>query len=173
MAVAALIVALAAILIWLSFRLRRRSGLPEGEVIYSDTGAWARNEENLRSNAHGLVGKPDYLVRAGRHVIPVEVKATVAPDRPRLGHLLQLGAYCLLVEERFGARPPYGIIRYNDKSLKIPFERGLEQTVVDTLDRMRADAARAGGARRDHADARRCAACGVRDDCAERLEKPS
>ena len=169
MAVAALIAVLAAILIWLSFRLRRGSGLPEGEVIYSDTGAWTRNEESLRSNAHGLVGKPDYLVRAGRHVIPVEVKAGPAPDRPRLGHLLQLGAYCVLVEERFGARPPYGIIRYNDKSLKIPFERSLEQTVFETLARMRADATRSGGARRDHADGHRCAACGVRDDCTERI----
>jgi len=173
MAVAALIAVLAVILIWLSFRLRRGSGLPEGEVIYSDTGAWSRNEENLRSDAHGLVGKPDYLVRTGRHVIPVEVKAGAAPDRPRPGHVLQLGAYCLLVEGRFGARPPYGIIRYNDKSLKIPFERSLEQTVLETLARMRADAARPSGAKRDHADARRCAACGVRDDCAERLQKPS
>ncbi len=169
MAVAVLIAVLAVILIWLSFRLRRGAGLPEGEVIYSDTGAWARNDESLRSTAHDLVGKPDYLVRTGRHVIPVEVKATLAPERPRPGHVLQLGAYCLLVEARYGARPPYGIIRYNDKSLKIPFERGLEQAVIETLARMRADAARPGGARRDHTDARRCAACGVRDNCAERL----
>jgi len=169
MAVAALIAVIAAILIWLSFRLRRGAGLPEGEVIYSDTGAWTRNGESLHSDVHGLVGKPDYLVRAGRHVIPVEVKAGPAPEQPRLGHVLQLGAYCLLVTERFGARPPYGIIRYNDKSLKIPFERRLETTVLETLARMRAAAPRAGGARRDHADARRCAACGVRDACAERL----
>jgi len=169
MFVAALIALLAAILIWLSIRMRGGSGLPEGEIIYSDTGAWARNEETLRSNAHGLVGKPDYLVRTGRQVIPVEVKPGPAPNLPRPGHVLQLGAYCLLVEERYGARPPYGIIRYNDKSLKIPFERNLEQTVLETLARMRADATRSGGARRDHTDARRCAACGVRDDCAERL----
>ncbi len=119
------------------------------------------------------MGKPDYLIRTGRHVIPVEVKGGPAPEQARPGHVLQLGAYCLLVEERFGARPPYGIIRYNDKSLKIPFERSLEQTVLATLARMRADAARTGGARRDHADAHRCAACGVRDDCEERLWKPS
>lgn len=169
MAVAALIAVLAAILIWLSFRLRRQSGLPEGDVIYSDTGAWTRNEEVLRSRAHDLVGKPDYLVRAGRHVIPVEVKSMRAPERPREGHLLQLGAYCLLVEERFGARPPYGILRFSDKSLKIPFEGALERAVIETLARMRADAPRAGGARRDHSDPARCAACGVRDDCAERL----
>ncbi|MEO7706681.1 MAG: CRISPR-associated protein Cas4, partial [Thermoflexales bacterium] len=111
MFVAVLIAVLAAILFWLSIRLRHGAGLPEGEVIYSDTGAWTHNDESLRSKAHDLVGKPDYLVRTGRHVIPVEVKASLAPERPRPGHVLQLGAYCLLVEEHFGARPPYGIIR--------------------------------------------------------------
>jgi hypothetical protein len=41
----ALALLLLAVLLWLAARwLRRRSGLPAGQVIYSDTGAWRRND---------------------------------------------------------------------------------------------------------------------------------
>lgn len=168
-AVAGLIALLALALIWFSRRLRRASGLPEGDVIYTDTGGWTRNEEVLRSDRHGLVGKPDYLVRSGGRLVPVEVKPMPAPARPRHGHRLQLGAYCLLVEARFGERPKHGLIRYADRTLSIPFDAELEQGVLDALAEMRRAAALPGGAPRDHDDVRRCAACGVRADCDQRL----
>lgn len=47
----------------LSVQLAKRSGLPHGKVIYSDTGAWQRNEQPLFSLTNRIVGKPDYLVR--------------------------------------------------------------------------------------------------------------
>jgi hypothetical protein len=31
-------------------------------------------------------------------------------------HLAQLYAYCLLVEEHYGIRPPYGVVRYLDRA---------------------------------------------------------
>ena len=83
--------------------IKPHTGLPSGTVVYSDTGAWQRVEKPLRSRRYGIVGKPDYLVemadRGRKKTIPVEVKSRRRPAVPYEGHVLQLGAYCLLVEE--------------------------------------------------------------------------
>jgi len=55
----------------LSRRARRVAGLPAGRVIYSDTSRWQRAERPLFSHKHQLAGKPDYLVREGRALLPV------------------------------------------------------------------------------------------------------
>ena len=66
---------------------RRESGLPVGRVTYVDTGAWDRCERPLFSNRHRLTGRPDYLVRNRRDLIPVEVKSGTSPQAPYPGHL--------------------------------------------------------------------------------------
>ncbi len=168
--VLALLVALAAIVLFLwSRRLRRASGLPRGRVTYSDTGAWQRNEQPLFSARHRLAGKPDYLVREGNAIVPVEVKSGHAPREPREGHVLQLAAYCLLVEENLGARPQYGIIQYADRQFAVDYTPELEAALFDALEGMRHDALAAAGPPRSHASAARCASCGVRDACDQRL----
>ena len=145
------------------------SGLPRGEVIYSDTRAWGEVEKPLFSAAYRLVGKPDYLVKDGRSMVPVEVKSATAPQSgPREGHLLQLAAYCLLVEETTGRLPAYGIIKYADKTFSVENTDPLRSTLLDALDDMRR-AMSAGGAQRSHSDPRRCANCGYRQACDERL----
>jgi CRISPR-associated exonuclease Cas4 len=158
----------ALLLFLFSRRLRKQTGLPQGRVIYSDTGAWQRNEQSLFSSTHRLAGKPDYLVRDGDEVVPVEVKSSAAPPRPREGHVLQLAAYCLLVEETLGARVTHGIIQYADRQFAIDYTPALKAELLSVIDAMRADL-EAGDAHRDHNDARRCAACGVREACEERL----
>lgn len=147
------------------------SGLPRGEVIYSDTRAWGPVEKPLFSAVYRLVGKPDYLVKEGRGraPVPVEVKSSHAPHGgPHEGHVLQLAAYCLLVEETTGKRPAYGIIRYADKTFSIENGDALRTRLFDLLDAMRVDE-QAGGSSRSHSDARRCAHCGYRHACDERL----
>jgi CRISPR-associated exonuclease Cas4 len=159
---------LALVLLVLSGRLRAQSGLPEGQVVYSDTGAWTRNERVLVSKRHGLSGKPDYLIKTRQEVIPVELKSGPAPRAPRPGHVLQLGAYCLLVEDVMRETVRRGVIRYDDEQFELEFDAALRTSVLDTLADMRADLA-AGGAERSHADARRCRSCGVRQACDEAL----
>jgi len=156
-----------AVLLW----TRRRwasSGLPHGRIVYSDTGAWERVQEPLYSRRHRLTGRPDYLVQAGETVVPVEVKSGRAPSEPYPGHLLQLAAYCLLVEEQFGARPPHGLIHYDDATFQIPFDRPLRRQLLDTLDEMRQAYSR-GWADRDHDSPQKCLRCGQRDNCDQRL----
>ncbi len=165
-AVALLLIGL--VLAFVAWRLRARSGLPQGRVIYSDTGAWERNERSFFSQQHRLTGKPDYLVRTNTGIVPIEIKSGDAPPQPRPGHVLQLAAYCLLVEESFGERVPMGIIRYDDKQFAINHTPALRQALLGALADMR-ERLSEGDAHRDHTDPRRCAACGVRHACDERL----
>ncbi len=164
-----LLLLLAGLLWWLSRRLRGRSGLPAGEVLYGDTGAWGRPERPLFSARLQLTGKPDYLVRTGAEIVPVEVKSGPAPaGGAHPGHVLQLAAYCALVAEAYGRRPPYGLIKYGDKLWRVPYTSALEQELWAVLDDMRADA-EADDVDRSHQAPARCAACGLREACAERL----
>jgi len=156
------------VLMW-SRRARRATGLPSGKIIYADTSRWQRTERPLFSQQHQLTGKPDYVVREGRTIIPVEVKSLRAPsDGPRAGHVLQLAAYSLLVEEAEGVRPAYGIVKYADEAFRVDNTAELRRTLLSTLDAMRRDLNR-GKSRRSHADPARCRRCGVRAACDERL----
>lgn len=170
MEVLAFLLLLAGILLWLlSRKTRAQTGVPAGHVVYSDAGAWQRNEKPLFSNRCGIVGKPDYLVKDGNAIIPVELKSGAAPSRPRKGHILQLAAYCVLVEENFKSRPAYGIIKYADNEFEIDFTPELEDELLDALEDMRESCDDPDGAPRSHTDPRRCAHCGVRDACDQRL----
>ena len=147
------------------------AGLPRGRVIYSDTRGWGAVDKPLFSPAYRLVGKPDYLVRQGRGRAPIPVEVKSAPAlgaEPRDGHILQLAAYCLLVEVTTGRQPAYGIIKYADRAFSIENGDGLRSRVLDVLDEMRG-AVTEGGASRTHDEARRCAMCGYRHACDERL----
>jgi CRISPR-associated exonuclease Cas4 len=164
----ATLVALGLILLWLAQRGRAQSGLPEGRVVYTDTGGGHRPERLLFSRRFLLTGKPDYLVESGDHVIPVEVKSGHAPQQPCASHVLQLATYCLLVEEAYRQRPPHGIIKYADRSFQVDYEPALQEELLRTLNRMRSDM-EAGRAPRRHNEPHRCEACGHRDHCDQRL----
>jgi len=141
---------------------RRRSGLPAGALRYSDTGR-GEPPPALYSGRYGLAGRPDYLVQQGAQLIPVEVKSNRAPATPRQSHVLQLAAYCLLVEENY-RRPDYGILRYADQAFRIEYTPALRQQVIAAVSEMRLLLAR--GEAPDAGPARaRCRNCGYRDDC--------
>ena len=82
----------------------------EGNVVYQDAGL---KSEVLVSHALGLKGKPDLLTRVDNVIIPVDKKRG-KKRRPFDSQVLQLAAYCALVEERYGVRPPKALIRFDD-----------------------------------------------------------
>jgi len=148
---------------------QEKTGLPSGKVIYTDMGAWAEQEDTLFSPGLQLVGRPDYLVEANNgDLIPVEVKSGNAPRRPYESHILQLAAYCLLVEEAFGIRPSHGILQYRDNAFAIDYTDELEDDLLDLLADMREDMFEE-EIDRSHNDQRRCARCGVMAFCSQRL----
>lgn len=161
--------AMGGLLLFRSRRWEQEAGLPSGRVIYTDTGAWHPNDESLVSTEFRLAGRPDYLVQQNDgEIVPVEVKSGRAPDEPWDGHILQLAAYCLLVEEAYGVRPSHGIIQYRDRAFAIDYTDDLEDELLELLDEMR-ETFTAVEVSRDHNDWRRCAACGLNHKCLDRL----
>lgn len=162
----------------LAFFLRRtgraeqaRTGLPiDARVVYADTGAWARLEKPLFSRRYQLTGKPDYIVvdETGA-TIPIEVKPSRTARQPRDSDTMQLMAYGILVEEKFGVRPAYGLLKYRDEVFRVEFTDALRGELFAILEDMRR-ARRAKNVARSHADAVKCRYCGYRDACVERLE---
>lgn len=159
---------LALMLLWQSARQRRASGLPPGRVIYTDTRAWGEVEKPLYDPVTGLTGKPDYVVEQNGLWLPVEVKSGYAPPEPYQSHVYQLAAYCLLVERASGKRPPYGILRYRNRTYAIDYTPALEESLLDLMAEMR-QAERRGEAERSHEEPSRCARCGYRGTCDQRL----
>src|SRR5436190_9602441 len=100
-----------------------RTGLPiDARVVYSDTGAWERVEKPLYSRRYRLTGKPDYIVRDETGaMIPIEVKPNRNARGPRHSDTMQLMAYGILIEEKFGVRPEYGLLKYRDDVFRIQF----------------------------------------------------
>ena len=134
----ALLLIIAGFFVYLrSDRRRRAAGIPTGEIIYLDTGDWRRNDHPLYSIRYQLAGKPDYLIDSGGEIIPVEVKSGRGRNVPYDSHIYQLAAYCLLIEQTFGTRPPYGLLHYSNQDIAIDYTPELEQSLIDIIREIR------------------------------------
>jgi CRISPR-associated exonuclease Cas4 len=168
-AVIALLLLAAMWMMWQAQGYQRAGGLPSGKIVYDDVSHLARTA--LNAPRHGLRGKPDYLLQTDdKAIIPVEVKSSAAPSsgQPHDGHVLQLAAYFLLIEEALDETAPYGLIRYRNRTLRILNAPQLRARLLNTLRRMRAQLV-ATDVRRNHTQAARCARCSVAHACDERL----
>ncbi|HJQ26800.1 MAG TPA: CRISPR-associated protein Cas4 [Blastocatellia bacterium] len=176
-------VVLASVIDRAAHRVASQAGLPEGKLIYSDTGfaigklgpvttdEYGRKVERpLVSERFGLIGRPDYLVDTGDGIIPVEVKSARLPasGQPYDSHVLQFAAYCLLVEDLLDPEVDCGIIRYRDAEVKVAYTPQLRIVLLDVIEDMRA-ARRAAEVHRSHDERGRCAACRMREVCDEAL----
>lgn len=162
-----LLLLVAALLIVAAIALRRSTGLPWARVKMSDTIAWRRAEQSLVARRWGLIGKPDYLIEVRGGLVPVEVKPGRRASRPYASDLLQLAAYCLLVEDQTGRRPPYGLLRYADTTFRVRYDDDLRSELIAVLAEMRAATPAAG--QRSHKDPARCRGCGFVRQCDQAL----
>jgi CRISPR-associated exonuclease Cas4 len=115
----------------LETRLHHR--IPKGRVTYSDLKTPA---EPLFSKKYLLTGKPDYIIIQNSHVIPVEYKSS-GSSKPQSHHILQLAAYCQLVEDTSQEFVPYGILVYDQNDFRIPFNPQLRFELQETIKSMR------------------------------------
>lgn len=167
-----MLVILALSFFWLSRRgsysarsMRLARGIPEGEVIYSDLD---RSAPALSSLALGLSGKPDCIIRTRNGLIPVEMKSGRA-RKPHRGHILQLAAYCFLVEENYDSAVPYGILVYSDGvPHRIDFDGDLRSELLGTLQEMRSALGNR-SLKRGHSQRQKCLSCSYRDSCRSKL----
>ncbi len=169
LALAVLLLVAAFVFLRLARENRAASGLPQGRVVYVDSRRWQRPPAPLRAPRYSLVGRPDFLMQDGKAVIPVESKPGRGAAQPYEGDLLQLAAYCLLVEETYGVTPPYGLLVYRERTFEIPFDRDLRDHLLDILDEMAAAWEEGEEVHRDHDEAVRCARCSMREECGEEV----
>src|SRR5947209_8495911 len=140
-----LFIALALVLLLLNERRQQRRrlieerqralGLPEGELVYEDADGQG---ETLSSSTYPLIGKPDYVVKLpdGRPV-PVELKLNVQNATvPYSNHTIQVGAYCLILEDYFEQPPTHGILRYADCEFTVEYTPALRKKVIRLLAEM-------------------------------------
>ena len=164
---AVIVILAGALILALTRRQRSKLALPSGEVVYKD------NPESpgrlLYSQRLKVMGKPDALIEQKTMIIPVEVKTGKTPREPYQTHIMQLVTYCHLVEENYHVRPTYGIIRYPQQEFKIPYTEALEQELIRLVGEMRVKRGWE-EIHRSHNLRSKCAACGFRGICSERLD---
>lgn len=155
-------------MIFLSRRMRSRAGLPSGKVVQIDETMLRKQVAPLFDPVLNLAGRPDYLIRRQGDTIPVEVKSGISPGHPHDSHILQLAAYCRLVEAEWGKRPPCGVILYRQGSFEVAYSRPMEDMLKATVRKIRASGKQIPD--RSHSSSPRCRACGFRGPCDQALE---
>ncbi|KAF5071142.1 PD-(D/E)XK nuclease superfamily protein [anaerobic digester metagenome] len=136
----------------------------DGEIHYVGTDS----SSLYLSERYGLSGRPDFVLEIDGQLIPGDLKTGRTPKGPLFSHILQVAAYCLLIAETSGRRPPYGLLRYGSEEHEIEFDPELERMLLDKLEEMRG-LMRSGEVHRNHMRPGKCASCSRRDSCPEKL----
>ena len=136
----------------------------DGKIEY--IGESSKGKEMI-SEEYGISGKPDYIIKLGDDYIPVEEKSFES-NHPKFSHVMQITAYCMLIEGEYGKPPPYGILKYPNHEFKIPYEERWKSMVIKIREDMLQDMKR-GEAHRNHDNKKKCATCARREYCPERL----
>ncbi len=113
----------------------RTLGLPVGELVYEDADGQGAL---LSSDRYPLVGKPDYVVKLNDGcLVPVELKLSAQNVMtPYSNHVVQIAAYCLILED-YAERPPtHGILRYADREFTVDYTPALRKKVLRLLNEM-------------------------------------
>ena len=142
-------------------KLKESNKIQGGKITYSDLN---KPGETFFSKKYMLAGKPDYIVKRKNRYLPVEVK-TGNYDQPQFNHVLQLAAYCHLLEENYGGFVPYGILVYSDKDyFRIPFDPRIRYELESTIKKMW-NVLKTGRVIVNHSDFRKCQTCSMRRHC--------
>ena len=147
-------------------KLRLEHGIKSGAIEYVD--ALDNSSKMLSSEKYGLSVRPDYILKKDEGLVPVEVKTGRTPKGPLFSHIMQLAAYCLLIEENYKTTPPYGIIKYPETEHEIEYDEDLKKILISKLENMRV-VMKSQEAHRNHKRESKCRYCSRRDVCPEKL----
>ena len=167
---AGILIAVGVVSVIVAWLLSRTTGV-RGDVTVIATDAGYLPPETLKDAVLHIRGRPDYLVRdrSTGKVYPVEVKPTRDAVDLYESDALQLAAYMLLTERRYGAEfAGYGVVRYRSSEFRVPLTVELRRRCAGVAEAIRA-ARRAAAIHRSHEVRAKCWACGVRSVCDESL----
>jgi CRISPR-associated exonuclease Cas4 len=153
---------------WSVHKKKKTYGIPEGVILYSDLNVPA---DALFSSRYRLTGKPDYIVRKENHCIPVEVKSGKGPH-PHQSQVLQLAAYCQILEDTSGLFVPEGILVYNNVPYTIKYDPKLRFELESVMKAMRTSLRR-GAVTPNHHEPGRCRHCSMKQHCSHVIEDAS
>jgi CRISPR-associated exonuclease Cas4 len=147
--------------------IKRHKHRVVGEIAYLDTKA--TQPEMLVSKTHCISGRPDFILQQDGASVPVEVKMGRVPRGPLFSHILQVAAYCVILEDINGKPVTHGLLRYGAMEHEVEFTPDLKKLVLEKAADIRA-AGKTGGAHRNHHRPSKCKGCSRRAVCPERLE---
>ncbi|MGE4275353.1 MAG: PD-(D/E)XK nuclease family protein [Candidatus Methanomethylophilaceae archaeon] len=122
----------------------------------------------LRSESAGVAGRPDLIIRQEGGLVPLELKTGRTPRGPLFSHILQIGAYCIIVSEVYGQRVEKGILRYPKQDFDVEFDENLEALVREKLREME-ELERSGDVRRNHQRKGKCDHCSRLQACPQAI----
>ena len=142
-------------------KLKNKHKIPTGNITYQDL---SRPAKPFFSKRYKITGKPDYIIKNKNYFLPIEVK-TSSYTEPQENHILQLAAYCQLIEENYKKFVPYGFLIYSDVSrFKIPFDPKTRFELESTINNIR-NIMKSGKISRNHSEIGRCKNCSMRQFC--------
>ncbi len=144
---------------------------PDDRVSYTDNVPTGSNL--LFYDELGIDGRPDYILEKDGKQIPVEVKTGRIPQGPYFSHILQITAYCMMVEDVYGKKPPHGVIRYLDgeteKEYEVEFDQKTKDLVTEKVLEMRKHLIFE-NVHRNHNRPGKCRTCSRRKECPEKID---
>jgi CRISPR-associated exonuclease Cas4 len=142
-------------------KLKNKHNIPSGNITYQDL---SRPAKPFFSKRYKITGKPDYIIKKNNSFIPVEVKSG-AYTKAQENHILQLAAYCHLIEENYNRFVPYGVLIYSDKSrFTIPFDPKTRFELESAIKNIR-NIMKTGNISRNHNDLCKCKKCSLNQYC--------
>jgi len=155
---------------------RRDLSLPEDSVMVraDDLDRKGKDEKGpLVSKKHYLIGTPDMVLDEDGYKIPIEIKSGRIPFKPHFSHVMQLGAYMVLLDNEYDQMTPHGYIEYmpsesERKRFKVEWDILTKALVLSKVSEIR-DAEIKNEAHRNHKREGKCRNCSRREGCPERL----
>jgi CRISPR-associated exonuclease Cas4 len=142
-------------------KLKNKYNIPDGKITYQDLNMPAKP---FFSKRYKITGKPDYIIKKNNNFIPIEVK-TGTYSYAQENHILQLAAYCQLLEENYNRFVPYGILVYSDISkFKIPFDPKTRFELESAIKNIR-KVMKTGNISRNHNAIGKCKNCSMNQFC--------
>lgn len=153
------------------FRARQVTPFAEaglkGRALWEAITPKLRPEFSVSSKKLGVRGKVDLVEVYPTTLRPVELKSGPVPHRG-VWHeqRIQVAAYALLLEERFGTPVTRGAVRYleSGEQREVPVNPFLKQEVIQLLDRI-TKTLKTPAVPPQITNLKKCAACGLRDPC--------
>ncbi len=136
----------------------------ERDIKYIDS----YGSELLRSKEWRIQGRPDIIAEINGEIVPIEIKSSNMPKVKPFSHVMQLTAYSILVEEKYGRRVYYGILKYPQGNMEIEIDENLRETLRSLIKKMDIVLSTM-TAHRNHNNPGKCQGCYRKDYCPESL----